>query len=427
MGQLHITGGAIPRGTVTIGGNKNAALPMLAAAMLTAEPVTLRNMPDILDVRTMMDIIRSLGGKVEYDGSTAYIDPSGVASGVIPRELCAKARTSILFAAPLAVRLGAARLYPPGGDVIGRRRLDGHFYGLEKLGAKLECNDGAYSFTLPETRLHGRELFLDEASVTATEQIMMAAVLAEGHTTLLNAACEPHVVELGEMLNSMGAWITGLGSNTIEIDGVTELHGCDCTVAGDHIEAGSFLALGAALGGELEVVGTTPRNNWMLRRVFERFNIEMTLLPDRIYLPGGQKLKVRQDFGGHIPVISDGPWPQYPSDMMSCTIVMATQAEGCALFFEKMFESRIYFVDRLIDMGANAIVCDPHRVVISGPSKLHGTTVSSPDIRAGMAMVIAGLCAEGESVIKSSEIIYRGYANLVQKLQGLGLSAHEMP
>ena len=425
MGQLHITGGIVPHGSVKISGNKNAALPMLAAALLTGDKVIIRNMPDILDVRTMLEIIRALGGKAEFDGNVAEIDASGISTGEIPRELCAKARTSILFAAPLTARLGEAKLYPPGGDVIGRRRLDGHFYGLERLGAKLECKDNAYCFTLPEKKLQGRDLFLDEASVTATEQIMMAAVLAQGHTTLLNAACEPHVVELGEMLNSMGAWISGLGSNTIEIDGVNELHGCDCTVNGDHIEAGSFLALGAALGGELEITGTVPRHYWMLRRVFERFNIEMTLHPDRIFLPGGQKLKVRQDFGGHIPVISDGPWPQYPSDMMSCTIVMATQAEGCALFFEKMFESRIYFVDRLIDMGANAIVCDPHRVVISGPSKLHAATVASPDIRAGMAMVIAGLCAEGNSIIKSSEIIYRGYANLVQKLQGLGLSVYE--
>ncbi|MBE6368126.1 MAG: UDP-N-acetylglucosamine 1-carboxyvinyltransferase [Lentisphaerae bacterium] len=426
MGQLHIVGGAVPNGTVKVSGNKNAALPMLAAALLTGDKVTIRNMPDILDVRTMMDIIRALGGQVDFKDNVAQIDGSGIATGVIPKELCSKARTSILFAAPLTARLGEARLYPPGGDVIGRRRLDGHFYGLERLGAKLDCIDGAYCFTLPKKELTGRELFLDEASVTATEQIMMAAVLAKGHTTLLNAACEPHVVELGEMLNSMGAWITGLGSNTIEIDGVESLHGCDCTVNGDHIEAGSFLALGAALGGSLEILGTVPRHYWMLRRVFERFNIEMTLLPDRIILPGGQKLKVRQDFGGHIPVISDGPWPQYPSDMMSCTIVMATQAEGCALFFEKMFESRIYFVDRLIDMGANAIVCDPHRVVISGPSKLHGATVSSPDIRAGMAMVIAGLCAEGKSVIKSSEIIYRGYANLVEKLQNLNLQVQEI-
>jgi len=427
MGQLHITGGRIPRGSVKVSGNKNAALPMLAASLLTSEKVTLHNMPDILDVRTMMDIIRALGGSVEFDGTTAVIDASGVATGIIPRELCAKARTSILFAAPLVARLHEALLYPPGGDVIGRRRLDGHFYGLDKLGAKLDSSQGAYQFTLPDKQLTGRDLFLDEASVTATEQIMMAAVLAQGHTTLLNAASEPHVVELGEMLNSMGAWITGLGSNTIEIDGVSELHGCECTIAGDHIEAGSFLALGAALGGELEITGTVPRHYWMLRRVFERFNIEMTLNPDHIYLPGGQKLQVRQDFGGHIPVISDGPWPQYPSDMMSCTIVMATQAQGCALFFEKMFESRIYFVDRLIDMGANAIVCDPHRVVISGASRLHGTVMSSPDIRAGMAMVIAGLCADGESIIKSSEVIYRGYADLVGKLQSLGLDVTETP
>ena len=424
MGQLSVYGGVVPKGTVRVGGNKNAALPMLAASLLATSPVTIHNMPDILDVRTMMEIIRELGGTVDFDGGTAVIDPRNFRSSTIPRELCAKARTSILFAAPLVARCGSATLYPPGGDVIGRRRLDGHFYGLERLGAKLDCEDGCYRFTV-RGGLRGRDLFLDEASVTATEQILMAAVLAKGHTTLLNAACEPHVTDLAEMLNAMGAQITGLGSNTLEIDGVDSLHGCECAVQGDHIEAGSFLALGAALGGELEILGTVPRHYWMLRRVFERFGIQMTLLPDRIILPGGQKPRVRQDFGGHIPVIADGPWPQYPSDMMSCTIVMATQAEGCALFFEKMFESRIYFVDRLIDMGANAIVCDPHRVVISGPSKLHRTSVASPDIRAGMAMVIAALCAEGESVIRSSEVIYRGYAGLVGKLRGLGLEVSE--
>lgn len=424
MGQLSVIGGVVPKGTVRVGGNKNAALPMLAASLLADAEVTIHNMPDILDVRTMMEIIRELGGKVDFDGETAVIDPRGLNSSAIPRELCARARTSILFAAPLAARCGTATLYPPGGDVIGRRRLDGHFYGLERLGAELDFEDGCYRFTV-RGGLRGRDLFLDEASVTATEQILMAAVLAKGHTTLLNAACEPHVTDLAEMLNAMGAQITGLGSNTLEIDGVDSLHGCECTVQGDHIEAGSFLALGAALGGELEILGTVPRHYWMLRRVFERFGIRMTLLPDRIILPGGQKPRVKQDFGGHIPVIADGPWPQYPSDMMSCTIVMATQAEGCALFFEKMFESRIYFVDRLIDMGANAIVCDPHRVVISGPGKLHRTSVASPDIRAGMAMVIAALCAEGESVIRSSEVIYRGYADLVGKLRGLGLEVSE--
>ena len=336
----------------------------------------------------------------------------------ISKNLCSRNRTSILFAAPLLARCGQAELYPPGGDVIGRRRLDGHFYGLRSLGAKMS-GEQTYRFEAPRG-LTGRELFLDEASVTATEQIIVAAATAKGVTTLYNAACEPHVKDLAEMLNAMGAWITGLGSNTIEIDGVDSLHGCDCRVQGDHIEAGSFLALGAALGGELEITGTVPRHYWMLRRVFERFHIEMKLLPDRILLPGGQKPRVRQDFGGHIPVISDGPWPQYPSDMMSCTIVMATQAEGCALFFEKMFESRMFFVDKLISMGARITLCDPHRAVVSGPSALHGEHLVSPDVRAGMAMVIAALAARGESRISNIYQVERGYENLVEKLQSLG-------
>ncbi|HCH85921.1 MAG TPA: UDP-N-acetylglucosamine 1-carboxyvinyltransferase, partial [Lentisphaeria bacterium] len=268
--------------------------------------------------------------------------------------------------------------------------------------------------------LSGRELFLDEASVTATEQILIAAAAARGTTTLYNAACEPHVRDLAELLNAMGARISGAGSNTIEIEGVERLHGCRYRVVGDHIEAGSFLALAAATGGEITVEGTQVRHYWMLRRVFERLGVRMELRGDHIFLPGGQERAVECDFGGHIPQISDGPWPQYPSDMMSCTIVAATQCRGTVMFFEKMFESRIYFADRLISMGANAIVCDPHRVVVTGPAQLHAVTMSSPDIRAGMAMVIAALCARGTSTIHSAEVIYRGYENLIEKLTGIG-------
>ena len=308
--------------------------------------------------------------------------------------------------------------------MIGRRRLDGHFYGLCKLGAAM-TGDLTYRFDAPEG-LSGRELFLDEASVTATEQILIAAATARGRTTLYNAAGEPHVRDLAEMLNAMGAKINGAGSNTIEIDGVEKLHGCTHTIVGDHIEAGSFLALGAATGGEITVEGTQVRHYWMLRRVFERLGLRMELHPGHIFLPGGQDPQIECDFGGHIPQISDGPWPQYPSDMMSCTIVAATQCRGSAMFFEKMFESRIYFADRLISMGANAIVCDPHRVVVTGRAQLHGVTMSSPDIRAGMAMVIAALCARGESTINSAEVIYRGYENLVEKLSGLGAKIREV-
>jgi UDP-N-acetylglucosamine 1-carboxyvinyltransferase len=261
--------------------------------------------------------------------------------------------------------------------------------------------------------------------VTATEQIIIAAATASGTTTLYNAACEPHVQDLAEMLNAMGADISGAGSNTLIINGVEKLHGCDYTVVGDHIEAGSFLALGAATGGELIVRGTQSRHYWMLRRVFERLGIKIELRSDHIYLPGGQTPEIKYDYGSHIPIISDGPWPQYPSDMMSCTIVAATACRGTVMFFEKMFESRIYFVDRLISMGANAVVCDPHRVVINGGGELHGVELSSPDIRAGMALVIAACRAKGVSIINHAEIIERGYADLVAKLRGLQVDVEE--
>ena len=269
--------------------------------------------------------------------------------------------------------------------------------------------------------LNGRELFLDECSVTATEQIIIAAATAKGTTILSNAASEPHVCDLANMLNQMGAKISGIGSNTLEIEGVPLLHGVDYTVVSDHIEAGSFLALGGAAGVPVEVIGTSRRHYWMLHRVFEKLGVNVELRQDSLFLPGGQTPEIVSDFGGHIPQISDGPWPQYPSDMMSCTIVAATQCRGTVMFFEKMFESRIYFVDRLISMGANAIVCDPHRVVISGPAKLRAVEMSSPDIRAGMAMVIAAACASGTSRINHAEIIYRGYENLTGKLAALGM------
>ena len=424
MQSLRVKGGAEIRGSVTVSGNKNAALPMIAALLLAEEECVLRNVPDILDVRTMLDIAGELGAEFSFKNHVLKFRCRDIRTTKVSREMCSRNRTSILFAAPLIARCGAAELFPPGGDVIGRRRLDGHFYGLIKLGSAMS-GDETYRFHAPGG-LFGRELFLDEASVTATEQILIAAVTAKGKTTLYNAAGEPHVQDLAQLLNAMGGRITGAGSNTIEIEGVEKLHGCDYTIAGDHIEAGSFLALAAATGGELTVHGTAPRHNWMLRRVFERLGVAMELYSDRIILPGGQQPKIQCDFGGHIPQISDGPWPQYPSDMMSCSIVAATQCIGTVMFFEKMFESRIYFADRLISMGANAIVCDPHRVVITGKAQLHAVTMSSPDIRAGMAMVIAALCAKGTSTIHSAEVIYRGYENLCAKLTAIGAEIEEL-
>lgn len=423
MSAIKIEGNAPVSGTIKLSGNKNAILPMIAAAMLCNDEITLSNVPDILDVRSMLEIFSALGGRFEFQNNTLSLSAASANTSVIPRELCSKNRTSILYAAPLLVRFGKATVYPPGGDVIGRRRLDGHIYGLKTLGSTL-ISDDAYIFEAPGG-LHGRELFLDEASVTATEQILMAAVCAEGRTTLYNAACEPHVADLADFLNAMGGRISGHGGNVITIEGVTSLHGCKYTVSGDHIEGGSFLALAAANGGDIKLEGITPRHFWMTRRVFERLGFKMTLTHDTLIFPGGQQPTVKKDFDGQIPCISDGTWPQYPSDMMSCTIVAATQTQGTVLFFEKMFESRIYFVDRLIAMGANAIVCDPHRVVISGVSPLHGMTLPSPDIRAGMAMVIAASCARGESTINNIEVIYRGYENLLEKLTSVGVKCRE--
>ncbi len=423
--SLLVKGGSIRGGCVSVSGNKNAVLPMIAALLLTDEEMVLHNVPDILDVRTMLDIAGELGAEFTFEKNTLRFRCTKVKTAEISRELCSRNRTSILFAAPLLARCGKAVLYPPGGDVIGRRRLDGHFYGLTKLGAVMGPETHIYSFHAP-CGLAGRELFLDEASVTATEQIIIAAVTAAGRTTLYNAACEPHVQDLAEMLNAMGAKISGAGSNTLVIDGVEKLRGCTHTVAGDHIEAGSFLALAAATGTEVTVKGTVLRHYWMLHRVFEKMGLKVELYQDHLHFAPGQQGEIEPDFGGHIPQISDGTWPQYPSDMMSCTIVAATQCRGTVMFFEKMFESRIYFVDRLIGMGANAIVCDPHRVVITGRSGLHATSMSSPDIRAGMAMVIAAFCADGESRIDRADVIYRGYEKLPEKLRALGAGVEEI-
>lgn len=419
MQKIKIEGKAKLKGEITVSGNKNSVLPMIAAAILTEEEIILHNAPDILDVRVMLQIINDLGVNVSFEHNTLRMKADKINKTSIPQELCSKIRTSILLAGPLCIRKGTAELWPPGGDIIGKRRLDGHFYGLRSLGVDIDASSSTFRFTA-KSRLKGRELFLDEASVTATEQIMLAAVMAEGQTIIRNAAAEPHVTDLADLLTGMGAKISGLGSNTLTIDGVERLHGTTHTVQGDHIEAGSFIAMTAATGGEIMLHGTSPRHYWMIRRVFERLGITIELHPDKIFVPGGQHPRIMPDFGGYTPVISDGPWPQFPSDMMSCAIVTATQATGSVLFFEKMFESRIYFVDRLLSMGANAIVCDPHRVVITGPSKLHGVTLSSPDIRAGMAMLIAAMCAKGKSTILAADVIARGYENIIEKIQNIG-------
>ena len=418
MSTFEIEGGVPLRGTVRASGNKNAILPMIAACILTDQEMVLDNVPDIIDVRHMLDVITALGGTVERSGERVSIHVAQLNSSEISRELCNKVRTSILCVAPLLHRMGKAKLYPPGGDVIGRRRLDTHFYGLQKLGATVVVN-GSYDFNLP-TRLTGAEMFFDEPSVTGTEHIMMAAAVSEGHTLIRNAACEPHVQDLANMLNAMGARISGIGTNQLNIEGVPSLHGTTHSVCHDHIEAASYLALAAATGGEIKVEGTDLHAYWMCHRVFETLGVKIELYKDHIYLPGSQALRILRDNDGTMPVIGDGPWPQFATDQMSCMITLATQVEGNVLFFEKMFESRLYFVDRLIGMGANAIVCDPHRVVISGRSKLRATTMSSPDIRAGMALIGAALCATGKSTVQNANMIERGYERVEEKLLSLG-------
>ena len=418
MSSLRVEGGRPISGEVEVGGNKNAALPMIAASLLTDEEVVLKGVPNILDVEAMLEIASSLGVSVEKSHGVVKLRANGPLRTTIPKALCGKVRASILFTGPLVAREGAAALWPPGGDVIGRRRLDAHFYGLSVLGAEIDSK--AYPFRLKASGVRGRDMFFDEASVTATENIMMAATLADGATTIRNAAAEPHVQALALMLRDMGAEINGIGTNTLEIVGGRKLSGVEVQVPGDHVEAASFLAMAAATGGEITIKGASQRDFWMTRRVFEKLGAPFDMSESGLHLPSGLALEVKPDFGGAIPVISDSPWPQFPSDMMSCSIVMATQAKGSILFFEKMFEGRMYFVDRLIAMGANAVVCDPHRAIITGPSRLRGCEMSSPDIRAGMAMLIAALVAEGESVIHNVDVIYRGYESVVEKITALG-------
>lgn len=422
MGNLIIKGPNYIEGEITLGGNKNIALPALAASVLaTSGKTTLHNVPDIVDVRNMLLILESLGAQCSFERGEVVIDATAVTTGEISQELSHRVRTSILFAGPLTCRLGSASLGVPGGDSIGRRRLDTHFYGLTKLGLQVEQYPDGFKLSRRE-EAHGCELFLDEASVTATEHIMMTAAATRGITLIRNAACEPHVEQLADLLNTMGAIITGAGTNTITIQGCSELHGGELTLESDYVEAVSYMSLCAAVGGRISIKGQiSPHNYWMARRVFERFNCRFTVTPGSIQMSSPEELAIHPDMNNAIPVISDGPWPQFPSDMMSCFIAMATQARGTVLFFEKMFESRIYFVDKLIAMGANAIVCDPHRVVISGPARLHGITMTSPDIRAGMAMVIAACCANGRSTIGNIEMVLRGYQNLEEKLRALGI------
>ncbi len=418
MYEYVIDGGYPIRGTVTASGNKNAALPCLAATLLTKEPVILHNIPEIQDTNVMIDILKAIGAKVEKLSKNNWkIQCENVKNIELPGELTKKVRGSIVFAGPLLGRTGKCEMMPPGGDVIGRRRVDTHFLALEQLGANIHVN-GHFSFTA--AKLTGADIFLDEASVTATENAVMAAAVADGKTILQNCASEPHVQDVCKMLNSMGAKISGIGSNILTIEGVPELHGCEFTIGPDYIEIGSYIGMAAATRGQITIKGIRPEEIRPLKYSFAKLGISWRIDGDELTVPNTQELKVNSDLGNAIPKIDDMPWPGFPADLTSIMTVVATQVEGTVLIFEKMFESRMFFVDKLISMGAKITLCDPHRAVVSGPSMLHGDHLVSPDIRAGMAMVIAAMCAHGTSRISNVYQIERGYEDLVGRLQALG-------
>lgn len=418
MIEYKIEGGIPIRGTIAASGNKNSALPCIAASILTEEPVILKNIPHIEDTGVMLLILQSLGAKVEKLGDHEWkICASEITRSDIPAELSKKIRASILFAGPLVARTGKAIMPPPGGDIIGRRRVDTHFLALEELGARITV-DGPFNFNA--NKLVGADIFLDETSVTATENAIMAAVLAEGHTKITNAASEPHVQDLCNMLVSMGAKISGIGSNILYIDGVKKLHGVEFGIGPDFMEIGSYIGLAAATKGSITITGVRAEDLRPLRVSFGKLGIRWSIEDDRLTVDVGQEMKVNTDLGGMIPKIDDSPWPGFPADLTSIMTVVATQVEGTVLIFEKLFESRMFFVDKLISMGARITLCDPHRAVVSGPSTLHGERLSSPDVRAGMAMVIAAMAAHGESTISNIYQIERGYENIVEKLQSLG-------
>jgi UDP-N-acetylglucosamine 1-carboxyvinyltransferase len=413
-----IEGGRPLSGRITTSGNKNGALPILAACLLVAEPVTLTNVPRIRDVETMVELLRNVGAEADWEGpNEVRVDASSLDRWEVDERLSRRIRASFLLAGPLLARLGRAELPPPGGDVIGRRRLDTHINAFEQLGAHIEVNR---RYKLSAARLVGRRIFLDEASVMGTENAVMAAVFAEGETTIGNAACEPHVQDLCRFLVARGAHIDGIGSNVLRISGVESLGGGEHRIAPEHIEVGSFVGLAAVTGGDVTIEGIDADDIFPILPPFHRLGIEVELSDTTLHVPPGQELVIQDDLGGQIPKIEDGVWPAFPADLTSIALVTATQARGTILIFEKMFESRLFFVDKLVGMGARIVLCDPHRAVISGPTQLYGERLTSPDIRAGMAMVIAALCAVGTSRIGNIGEIDRGYERIDERLRALG-------
>lgn len=418
MERFVIDGGIPLSGTIIPSGNKNAALPILAATLLTDKPVTLRNLPNIGDVRTMLALLEDLGVDVHrHDNHSVTVQATNICTTCPNPRLFSEIRGSLTLLGPMLARARQIELTLPGGDRIGRRRIDTHLLALSALGAQVEHND---RFAMYASELRGADIWLDEASVTGTENAIMAACLAHGETIIRNAASEPHVQELCHLLNGMGAHIEGIGSNVLCIEGRDCLEGGEWTLGPDFMEVGSFIGLAAVTGGEILIKNAAPTHLGMIRMVFERLGVHFQTRGDDIFVPAGQQLEIVDDLGGAVPKIDDAPWPGFPTDLMSIALVVATQARGTVLIHEKMFDSRLYFVDRLIAMGARIILCDPHRAVVVGPSPLHGETLFSPDIRAGMALLIAALCATGESVIQNVSQIDRGYERIETKLQALG-------
>jgi UDP-N-acetylglucosamine 1-carboxyvinyltransferase len=420
MQKFVIEGGVPLSGTVVPAGNKNGALPILAACLLTDEAVTIHNVPRISDVDAMIGLLASLGAEVTWSAAGELVVNAGsVSHADVDQELGERIRASFLLAGPLLARFGRAVMPPPGGDVIGRRRLDPHLDAFRALGATV-AHGRNIEITAPAQGLQPCDFLMDEPSVMATENALLAAVLTRGTTVIRNAASEPHVQDLARMLVAMGAEISGTGSNVMTVHGVDALHGCEHTIAPDHIEIGSFMALAGVTGGELVVKDTVPEDLRMIRIVFARLGLRSELVGNDVIVPGGQTLEVRNDAGGYTPKIQDGPWPAFPADLTSVALALATQAAGSVIVHEWMFESRLVFTDKLQLMGAAITICDPHRAIVVGPRKLRGQRVESPDIRAGMAMLIAAFCAEGVTEIGNVRQIDRGYERIDERLRALG-------
>jgi len=420
MEKFVIRGGVPLSGELTVAGNKNAALPILAACLLTEDELLLHRVPRIRDTEAQLALLERLGVEVAWVADNSVrLCARGVTEVSVDEELSKQIRASFLLAGPLLARFGEARMPPPGGDFIGRRRLDAHLDAFKDLGARVD-GDRWIELSAPGDGLSPCHIFMDEPSVMGTENALMAAALTTGPTTISNAASEPHVQDLARLLSAMGAQVDGIGSNVMTVHGRDRLAGAEHTISADHIEVGSFMALAAATGGDLRIRDIEPLDLLMVRRQFRRLGLHSEIEGKDMLVPPGQQLRIQADLGDAIPKIEDGPWPAFPADLTSIALALATQADGEILIFEKMFENRLFFVDKLVAMGARITLCDPHRAIVSGPSRLHGERVESPDIRAGMAMLIAALAADGTSEIGNIRQIDRGYEQIDERLRGLG-------